>query len=297
MGGESPRLLANWKVRARTVFNEGATSDLYKGDSEWSDYQIFEGMRIDAPNVEYSEWDGAAKWYAERGEVSHFVYIINDGVAISVPKKSGEYFLYLKNGDTLRVKAVPTDEAKNDGYIESVWVEYTCVDTREMLATPTLTITGEGKETYLEWNEIPGASHYLLEITRANGETYTREEYGTSSYGLEAGSTYHIRAISDNSEVRSSLYSNKITFAPKLANPEFYRATQDLVMWRGVTYAQGYYYKIGENGQVQEIKGTRFKMSNLAVGDSLYVQAFGEGCESSDWVLIYTRTSEEISKG
>ena len=291
MGGESPRLLANWKVRARTVFNEGATSDLYKGDSEWSDYQIFEGMRIDAPNVEYSEEDGAAKWYANRGEVSHFVYVINDGVEITVPRKNGDYSIYLKNGDTLRVKAVPIDEAKNDGYVESLWVEYTCVDTREMLATPTLTITGEGKEAYLEWNEIPGASRYLFEITRANGETYTREEYGTISYGLEAGSTYHIRAISDNGEVRSSAYSNSVTFAPKLANPVLRSATAEMVRWQsGDSYTRGYNYKIGVNGEVQFTNRSMltFKDIGAGVGDEIYVQAYADGCESSDWVLICT---------
>ena len=291
MGGESPHLLANWKVRARTVFNEGATSDLYKGDSEWSDYQEFAGMRIDAPNVEYSEEDGAAKWYADRGEVSHFVYVINDGVEITVPRKNGDYSIYLKNGDTLRVKAVPTDEAKNDGYVESLWVEYTCVDTREVLATPTLTITGEGKETYLEWNEIPGASHYLLEITRANGDTYTREEYGTYSYGLEAGSTYHIRAISDNGDVRSSLYSNKITFAPKLASPELRSATAEMVRWQaGDSFTRGYNYKIGVNGEVQFTNRSMltFKDIGAGVGDEIYVQAYADGCESSDWVLLYT---------
>ena len=98
-----------------------------------------------------------------------------------------------------------------------------------MLQAPTLTLAGEGKEAYLEWNEIPGASHYLLEITRANGDTYTREEYGTSSYGLEAGATYRIRAISNNSNVRSSLYSAKVTFTVKLASPELKSVTADMV--------------------------------------------------------------------
>ena len=291
MGGESPRLLANWKVRARTVFNEGATSDLYSGNSEWSEYQEYAGRRIDAPNVEYSEEDGAVKWYAGRGEVSYFVYVINDGVEITVPKKSGDYSIYLKNGDTLRVKAVPTDEAKAEGYVESVWTEYTCVDSRPMLTAPTLTITGEGKEACLEWNEIPGASRYLLEVTRANGETYTREEYGTISYGLEAGSTYHIRAISDNGEVRSSLYSNKITFAPKLASPVLRSATADMVRWQsGDSYTRGYNYKIGVNGEVQFTNRSMltFKDIGAGVGDEIYVQAYADGCESSDWVLICT---------
>ena len=285
------RMQAGWKARVRAVFNDGATSDLYIGNSEWSDYQEYAGQRIDAPNVEYSEWDDAVKWYAERNEVSHFVYIINDGVEITLPKKSGDYFLVLKHGDTVRVKAVPTDEAKSEGYVESLWAEYTCEDTREILSAPTLTITGEGKEIYLEWNKVSGANYYLLEVTTVNGETYTREEYGTSTSGLEPGATYRIRAISDNSDVRSSQYSAKLTFAPKLSSPVFKSATADMVRWQpGDSYTRIYNYKIGADGEVQSTNRPMlyFKDIGASVGDEIYVQAYAEGCESSEWVLLYT---------
>jgi len=290
-GGESPRLSTGWSVRARTVFNDGATSDLYNGESAWSEPVTYEGMRLDAPNVEYSSRDDAVKWYADRSEVSHFVYIINDGVATNVPKKSGEYFMTLKYGDRIRVKAVPTDEAKNDGYIESEWAEYTCEDTREMLTAPTIRITDEGKESVLEWDSISGASHYLLEVITASGETYTREEYETYSYGLEVGATYRIRAISSNGDIRSSAYSNSVTFSVKIANPEFKSATADMVRWQsGDIYTQGYYYKIGVNGEVQYTNRPTlyFKDLSISTGDEIYVQAYAQGCKSSDWVLIYT---------
>ena len=290
------RLQAGWRVRARTVFNDGATSDLYNGNSEWSDYQEFAGIRIDTPNVEYSERDDAVKWYADRGEVSHFVYIINDGVAITVPKKSGEYFITLKYGDTIRVKAVPVDQATNDGYIESEWAEYTCQDAREMLQAPTLVLSGEGKETCLKWNVINGASRYLLEITNANGEINTLEEYGTEFNILEAGATYRIRAISENGDIRSSLYSAKVTFAPKLASPELKSATADMVRWQsGDSFTRGFNYKIGVNGEVQSTNRSLLNFKNIGadVGDEIYVQAYAPGCESSDWVLLCTVPASE----
>lgn len=288
-GAAVSRLLKDYAARARTVFDDGATSELYSGDSEWTEWFVYAGRRLEKPNLEYDSWNDSVKWYAERGEVSHFIYIINDGVAINVPTKNGDYSVFLKYGDTLKVKAVPTDGAMQEGYVESEWAEYVCEDTREMLATPTIQITGEGKEAVLEWNSISGADHYVLEITRG-GETYTREEYGTYSYGLEAGATYRVRAISNNSDVRSSAYSSSVTFSVKLANPLFKSATADMIRWQsGDSYTQGYYYKIGENGEVQTTNRPTLYFKDLTVnsGDIIYVRAYAEGCESSDWVMIY----------
>lgn len=129
----------------------------------------------------------------------------------------------------------------------------------------------------------------MLEITR-RGETYTREEYGTTSYGLEAGATYRVRAMSGNSEVRSSAYSNSVTFSVKLASPLFKSATADMIRWQpGDSYTQGYYYKIGENGEVQTTNRPILYFKDLTVnsGDIIYVQAYADGCESSDWVVLY----------
>ncbi len=288
-GAAVSRLLKDYAARARTVFNDGATSDLYRGDSEWTEWFVYAGRRLEKPNLEYDSWNDSVKWYAERWEVSHFLYILNDGVAINVPTKSGDYSVILKYGDTLKVKAVPTDEAMQEGYVESEWAEYVCEDTREMLATPTIKITGEGKEAILEWDSVPGANRYVLEITR-RGETYTREEYGTTSYGLEAGATYRVRAMSGNSEVRSSAYSNSVTFSVKLASPLFKSATADMIRWQpGDSYTQGYYYKIGENGEVQTTNRPILYFKDLTVnsGDIIYVQAYADGCESSDWVVLY----------
>ena len=132
------------------------------------------------------------------------------------------------------------------------------------------------------------------ETITLRGETYTREEYGTTSYGLEAGATYRVRAMSGSSEVRSSAYSNSVTFSVKLANPLFKSATADMIRWQsGDSYTQGYYYKIGENGEVQYTNRPTLYFKDLTVnsGDIIYVQAYADGCESSDWVLLYTVTA------
>lgn len=288
---QEARLSKDWSIRARTVFNEGATSDIYRGDSEWSEPKVYEGMKIDKPNIEYDSWNGTANWYAERGEVSHFVYIINDGLAITVPKKSGNYSFVLKYGDIIRVKAVPTDAAMSESYVESEWAEYVCDDTREMLLTPNIAITGEGKEATIEWEAIPGADRYLIEVT-VRGETYTREEYTNVIYAPEAGATYRVRAMSGNDEIRSSAYSNSVTFSVKISNPENIKISSTMIRWNGDMYTQGYYYKIGVNGEVQSTNRPilYFEKLSLDVGDEIYVQAYAEGCESSDWVLIYTKT-------
>ena len=77
----------------------------------------------------------------------------------------------------------------------------------------------------------------------------------------------------------------------KLDNPELTKANSYLISWSAVSYAEGYYYKIGANGQVQQIQRNLLHLDEIKInaGDEIYVQAYAEGCESSDWVLIYTK--------
>ena len=90
------------------------------------------------------------------------------------------------------------------------------------------------------------------------------------------------------------VYDYSPCFAPKLANPVFKSATADMIRWQsGDSYTQGYYYKIGENGEVQTTNRPTLYFKDLTVnpGDIIYVQAYANGCESSDWVLLYTVTA------
>jgi hypothetical protein len=55
-----------------------------------------------------------------------------------------------------------------------------------------------------------------------------------------------------------------------------------------VDYAQGYNYKLGENGEVNTVRSYYLALADIPSGESLYVQAYATDCESSDRVLIYT---------
>ena len=291
--GEMPAVSKDWSVRARTVFNDGATSDLYNGDSEWSVPEVYEGMRLEDINLEYRDDQGGVAWYYYDA-TSKFVYTINDGVIRDLPKKN-ENFIHLNYGDVLKIKAVPTDDAIANGYIESKWAEFTCEDERASLNTPINLVMREDS-LRLEWDAVDGAEYYIVEISKGD-ECWTEQRWETYIDGLEIGRTYRVRAMVNSEELKSSDYSESVTYSVKLTNPEFYRATPTLIMWFGVPHAEGYNYKIGEDGEIDTIKTSRFEMARLAVGESLYVQAYAEGCESSDWVLIYTRTDDNTGKG
>ena len=292
-GGEAPTVSKNWSVRARTVFNEGESSDIYSDSSAWSEPIVYEGLRLDKVELDYWYEQGGVGWYSYDEAVSHYSYTINDGVVRTLTRRE-ENFIYLEYGDVLKIKAVPTENAIAYGYLESYYTEYTCEDERQSLDAPSNLYLDEDK-SWLVWDTVIGAEYYIVEITR--GTAIERVERYENYYDyLEIGKTYRVKAVSNNSEKKASDYSEPYTYSVKLENTELYRATSSMIVWYEVPLAEGYYCKVGENGQVETLKIPRFEMTKLAVGESLYVQAYAEGCESSDWVLIYTRTSEEIGK-
>ena len=72
------------------------------------------------------------------------------------------------------------------------------------------------------------------------------------------------------------------------------KASTSRVTWSQVAYAEGYYYKIGVNGEIKSTASCIISPAKegLVDGDEIYVQAYADGCISSDWVLIWTYTSE-----
>ena len=283
------RLYQGYAVRARAVMNDGAYSNIYVGDSDWSQWIRFDGIKLEVSDLDYSMYNGGVTWYGYSGYISHFVVIINEGVGRTV-SRDGDHFTALKNGDTIKVKAIPTEEGTANGYIESDWVEYTCTDERQTLGTPTnVTIRPDYGDVI--WDAVDNAGCYIVEITSKSGEISTVEVSSNVYSSLEIGATYRIRAKTYNEDLKSGDFSEPVTYTVKLSNPELSKVNSTMIIWTSVAYADGYYYKIGENGVVETAKSPRHYLEDikLSVGESLYVQAYAEGCESSDWVLIYTK--------
>ena len=178
-------------------------------ESEWSEWYTFEGTKVAAPTLgEYSTENCTISWSLDNTEnISHYVYTINGGEAITIAL-DGTLSVYLNNGDEFRVKCVPTTDAIANGYVDSAWVTYTCVDSRTTLATPT-NVRIDADSGNLIWDAVDGASEYILEWT--DGGYTELITWGKTSLWVESGS-YRIRAVPDDTEnYRSSDWSESVT--------------------------------------------------------------------------------------
>ncbi|MBR2970295.1 MAG: hypothetical protein IKC48_00650, partial [Clostridia bacterium] len=269
-----------YRVRVRAVINSWATDSIYT-DSEWSDWYVFEGIKLDKPQVgEYSLEICAISWYASSGDgIAYYVYTINGGEQKTVLPDT-ECSVALQNGDVFRIKAVA---AEDGDYIDSDWAEYTCNDNRTQLATPT---NIRVQDKLLMWDEVQGASYYTVEYTKSGVPHETRVDY--PEYYPQIGVTYRIKALSDNIQsYRASAWSESYTYTVVLDKPVFSEIRRERVYWERVENAQGYNYKVGENGEVKSTRSYYVALSEIPLGEKLYVQAYADGCESTEWVMIY----------
>ena len=253
-------------------------------ESEWSDWYTFEGIQVSSPAFgEYNYESCSIDWYLENNSyVSHYVYTVNGGDEVVVAL-DGTRSLVLENGDVLRVKCVVSEEGATNGYLDSDWVEYTCTDARQKLDTPTnIRIEGDS----IVWDEVVGATRYIVEQDY-NGRVQNFEmDY--IGWPAKVGATYRVRAISEDAEnYKPSNWSEPYLFTVTLENPTFQEIRRERVYWTSVDHAQGYNYKIGENGEVNNVRNYYLALSEIPVGEKLYVQAYAEGCTSSEWVMVY----------
>ena len=190
-------------------------ADGYWLESEWSEWYTFEGIKVIAPELgEYVTTRCTISWSLGNSEnISHFVYTINGGTPVRI-ELDGNRSVFLNNGDVFRVKCVPTTDAIANGYVDSAWVTYTCVDSRTALAIPT-NVRYDDDAKCLIWDAVDGVSRYVVEeIYNGVKREY---EWGKTTYsGVKPGATYRVRALPKNSETqRSSDFSEGVTVTGK----------------------------------------------------------------------------------
>lgn len=252
-------------------------------ESEWSEWVTFDGIKVSAPTFgEYDKDTCEISWSADTANVSHYLYTINGGTLVKV-ELDGDLSVALDNGDVLRVMCVASEEGLANGYLDSEWVEYICTDARHKLNTPANIRFEDGS---LVWDAVTGASMYIVE-QNYSGMTRAYETY-YERWSAKIGATYRVRVIpADAENYKISNWSDTYVFTVTLANPEFMEVRRERVYWNGVDYAQGYNYKIGEDGEVNTTRNYYLALSEIPTGEKLYVQAYAEGCTSSEWVMIY----------
>jgi len=275
-GNVPDRLSAGQSIRIKLT--QDPNFDYYL-DGEWSEWFVCERAKLSAPTGFAQSLDGngvTLTWQWVDG-AEKYVYVINDGAETELTGALGG----LKNGDKVKVKAVP---AEGGNYLESDYSEvYTVTDTRTKLATPINLRTGS---KLIMWDSVDNATYYEIAFVR-NGVPITATSYGPE-YHATIGMTYRVRACNDDvSNYIASEWSESYTYTVTLAEPSFDQIRSGRVYWNAVENAGGYNYRIGENGTVSSTRSRYVALSEIPVGEKLYVQAYAEGCESTAWVMIY----------
>ena len=275
-------LRIGYKARVRAVLTV-SEDDTYYRTSDWSSDFVYEGIKLAAPTFgEYSLEYCTVTWWQNQEGVDYFVYTLNGGAEYTVAK-DGDLTVALSDSDVLRVRAIA---ALGGEYVSSDWAEFVCSDKRVMLGTPNATLSESGM---LTWDEVEGADYYLVEYT-LKGELRTTTQYKTQ-YRITSGESCRVRAMSNSIDsYKASAWSETFSYRAKLANATFNRESDGLIYWNRVSYAGGYRYKIGGDGEVYttEYASDRYvSLDLIPLGESLYVQAYAEGYDDSDWALIY----------
>ena len=177
-------------------------------ESEWSEWYTFEGIQISAPGFgEYNTTSCKISWSADTTNVSHYLYTLNGGTSVRV-EINGNCSLVLNNGDVLRVKCVASEAGLANGYLDSDWAEYTCVDNRTALATPSNVKIENGM---ISWDEVEGATYYILESVLEDGRTIERRVDKLSTGASSNVVSFRVRAMTDDFEnYRPSNFSASI---------------------------------------------------------------------------------------
>lgn len=275
--GEYERLQLNYSIRIRL---DSCVGEDYYTQGEWSDWFTCLPIKLSAPEnfTQSYDVDGVRVGWNWVDGAEKYVYMVNDG---EEQETYETVILGLKNGDTVKVKAVPTIESN---YAESAYSDiYAITDTRTKLTTPTNIFV---KDKTLTWDEVDGATYYEIEYIRNGTPNQIRVNY--SGYHAIVGVTYRIRACNEDVQnYKASEWSESFTYTVTLENPTFYQIRRERVYWNSVEYANGYNYRIGENGEVNTTRSTYLALSDIPIGEKLYVQAYATGCENTDWVMIY----------
>ena len=179
-------------------------------ESEWSEWYTFEGIKVTAPTLsEYLTERCTISWSLDNTDnISHYIYTINDGTPVRI-ELNGTLSVFLNNGDVFCVKCVPTTDAIANGYVDSAWMTYTCIDNRTALATPSGVKIENGT---LSWDQVEGASYYMVECILSDGRIIERQVANLSMGASSSYVSFRVRAMPDDLEnYRSSSFSESIT--------------------------------------------------------------------------------------
>ncbi len=205
---EYETLSINYSIRIRLDSFNGRD---YYTQGEFSEWFTCTPITLSTPtnfSQEYTSYGVSVTWdYIDGAE--KYLYVLNDGAE----KETGNQLTMLKNGDTIKVKAVPTNATT---HLESAWSEvYTVTDTRTTLAKPVLTFDTD--YLLLTWDYVENADYYNI-YNAETGELLYEYFYDTS-YSVQMGYKYIVMAVPSDYESYCASQSEVIDTTVKLQTP------------------------------------------------------------------------------
>lgn len=266
------KLTANQSIRVKLTAND--YTDYYT-DGDWSEWFVCTPGKLQAPEItekSYNAWGITICWNWVDG-AEKFIYVLNGGTETEIYDTS---ISGLKNGDTIKIKAVPNGEVD---FGESDYTEIiTIVDERTPLGAPIVTFNQDSK--CLEWQAVANASYYG--IYNADTGEYLMEVYDTF-WSAPIGSNYTVRALTDDYQSYApSDYSAPVFSGVKLDPPEITISAEGAVTFTSYDLGTRVYYTYVINDG-KEMRATKADPGiTLEKGDTIKVKMMC-GVYASDW--------------
>ena len=274
---EFGKLSVNYSIRVKLTAVDYIS---YYLDGEWSEWFVCNAAKCATPTgftQSYDENGVTVSWEFVSG-AEKFVYTVNGGAE---QETSETRVSSLKNGDTLKVKAVPT---ASSNYLASDYSEsFTVTDSRTPLAAPVVTFNES--RYLLTWTAVENADHYdVYNVTK--NEIYRQGITETRCY-VESGTVYIVKAIPSDSSVYIASQSERIDTTLTLENPKITVDENGVVSFSEYPSVKGkvtYTYVI--NSGTEQTTTNPYDVATLKTGDVIKVKVSCDGYEDSEWVSI-----------
>ena len=263
-----------FKIRAVGDGSAYSTSDWSNSVTYTATTPVPQPTKLGTPTVTISG-EGLASWTAV-ANASSYIYKINGGAETPTTSTS----VQLTDGQSIVVKAIGdgTNYTDGDYSASQTYTASTPVPQPTKLATPTVTISGEGLAS---WIAVANANSYVYKIN-GGAETPTT----ATSVQLTNGQSIVVKAVGDGTNYTDSDYSASQTYiagtpAPqptKLGTPNVTISNTGLASWTAVANANSYVYKIN-GGAETPITTTSVQLTD---GQSIVVKAVGDGTNYTD---------------
>ncbi len=281
--GEYERLPLNYSIRVR--LDSYADRDYYT-QGAWSEWFVCTPITLSSPTNFSQSYTGegvSVRWEGVNN-AEKYVYVVNGGAEQETYETeiSG-----LKNGDIIKVKAIPfaSDNSVQSAYSD----EFTVTDSRMVLAKPTVTFDQD--YFTLVWQAVENASYYNIYYAET-GEIVNENIYGTECM-VQVGNKYVVVAIPADYETYCPSESNIVDTTIKLQTPTVSIDESGNVTFNvdGKTPGRLTYTYVINDGVEQTTKSKSGEIT-LNQGDSIKVKISFGNYEDSDWSESVTYTTK-----